>query len=186
VSEVKAIEAVDNALASLDLDERARVLGWAQQKYGAPAKIGDGVQQQVPQQPATPANVPLKTHKAKASRKAKTIIAMDKSLNLNPTGKASAVQFAEEKSPTNVREKCVVAVYYLRDSIEMEKVTAQAVFTYFKYLQWPVPADLKNTLQQAGTAGWLDTADSEDIKLTSLGENLVEYDLPAKAKVKAK
>jgi hypothetical protein len=96
----------------------------------------------------------------------------------------SAVQFATEKSPTNLMQKCVVAVHYLRDTIEMEKVTTQAVFTFFKHLSWPVPADLKNTLQQAGTAGWLDTANSQDIKLTSLGENLIEHNLPAKAKAK--
>lgn len=183
MSEVKAIEAVDNALGALDQEERARVLGWAQLKYGAPAKIG-AAPQQPPAQPAAPANAPTNIAKVKGSKKPKIIISMDKNLNLSPQGKASAVQFAAEKLPTNTKEKCVVAVYYLRDVIEMKKVTAQAVFTYFKHLQWPVPADLKNTLQQAGTAGWLDTADSEDIKLTSLGENLIEHDLPAKAKAK--
>lgn len=178
MSEVKAIEAVDNALGALDPEERARVLAWAHLKYGAPTKVGAGAQQQ----PVAPVSAPANTAKAKASKKSKTIISMDKNLNLSPPGKASAVQFAAHKSPTNVKEKCVVAVYYLRDIIEMEKVTAQAVFTVFKHLQWPIPSNLKNTLQQAGTAGWLDTADSEDIKLTSLGENLVEHDLPAKVR----
>jgi hypothetical protein len=180
MSEVKAIEAVDNALAALDPDERARVLGWAQLKYG-PAN-----REPAPAQPTPPAppKTEVNTAKAKGSKKAKTIISMDKSLNLSPPDKTSAVQFATAKSPTNVMQKCVVAVYYLRDTIEVEKITVQAVFTFFKHLSWPVPADLKNTLAQAGTAGWLDTANSNDIKLTSLGENLVEHDLPAKAKAK--
>lgn len=122
--------------------------------------------------------------KGKASKKSKTIISMDKSLNLSPPGKPSAVDFATSKAPTNVMQKCVVAVYYLRETIEIPNVTAPAVLTFFKHLSWPVPADLKNTLQQAGTMGWLDTGDSDHIKLTSLGENLVEHDLPAKAKTK--
>lgn len=109
---------------------------------------------------------------------------MDKSLNLIPSGKQSAVQFGGDKAPTNVIQKCVVAVYYLRDILEMDKVTVEAVFTFFKTLSWPVPADLKNTLQQAGTHGFLDTSDSQHIKMTSLGENLVEHDLPAKSKAK--
>ena len=186
MSEVKAIEAVDNALAALDPDERGRVLGWAQLKYGAPAQINPANPQSGATQPTPPArpNTQIKTAKPKGSKKAKPIISMDKTLNLSPSGKVSAVQFATEKSPTNVMQKCVVAVYYLRDTIEVEKVTAQAVFTFFKHLSWPAPADLKNTLQQAGTAGWLDTANSEDIKLTSLGENLVEHNLPGKAKAK--
>lgn len=120
----------------------------------------------------------------KAAKKPKTILSMDKNLNLNPAGKPSAAQFAAGKSPTNVKEKCVVAAYYLRDVLAVEKVTAQGVLTFFKHLSWPVPADLKNTLQQAGSAGWLDTSDSEDIKITSSGENLVEHDLPTKAKSK--
>lgn len=188
MSEVKAIEAVDNALGALDAEERARVLGWAQLKYGAPAQIIPTAHQPAPAKPVAE-STPLRsggtsTAKAKTSKKSKTVISMDKNLNLSPSGKASAVQFATEKAPTSVMQKCVVAVYYLRDVIGMEKVTAQAVFTFFKHLNWPLPADLKNTLQQAGTAGWLDTADSQDIELTSLGENLVEHDLPSKGKAK--
>ena len=68
----------------------------------------------------------------------------------------------------------------LRDELELANVTLSGVYTFFNSLSWPVPADLKNVLQQAGTEGWLDTADSEDIKITSLGENLVEYELPKK------
>jgi hypothetical protein len=189
MSEVKAIEAVDNALAALDPDERARVLGWAQLKYGAPSQVTPAPVQPPLAQPMSPAPAPAPTNtsslsKAKASKKTKTIISMDKNLNLSPTGKPSAVQFATEKSPANVMQKCVVAVYYLRDTTEMQKVSTQAVFTFFKHLNWKVPADLRNTLQQAGSAGWLDTADGEDIKLTSSGENLVEHDLPPKAKGK--
>ncbi|MDB5598294.1 MAG: hypothetical protein JWN71_338 [Xanthobacteraceae bacterium] len=107
---------------------------------------------------------------------------MDKGLNLTPQGKQSAAQFAIAKAPSNVREKCVVAVFYLRDVIGLEKINVIAVFTFFKTVQWPTPADLKNTLQQAGSAGWLDTADSDDIKLASLGENLIDHDLPRKPK----
>jgi hypothetical protein len=106
---------------------------------------------------------------------------MDKSLNLSPGGKPSAAQFAAEKKPSNVKQKCVVAVYYLRETLGLDKVTASAVHTFFKTLNWPLPADLKNALQQAGSAGWLDTADAADIKLTSMGENLVEHKLPPKA-----
>jgi hypothetical protein len=61
-------------------------------------------------------------------------------------------------------------------------VTVSAVYTFFKTLNWPLPADLKNALQQAGSAGWLDTADAENIKLTSTGENLVEHSLPPSKK----
>jgi hypothetical protein len=178
VSEIDAIKVISDALDLLNAEERARVLVWAQSKYAStppsPAT-----------RPASTAGIPSpspQTRPSKPSKKAKTVISMDKTLNLSPQGKQSAAQFANAKAPSNGREKCVVAAYYLRDMIGLEKVTAQAVFTFFKHVQWPAPADMKNMLQQAGTAGWLDTASSEDIKLTSAGENLVEHSLPAKKK----
>ncbi len=173
MSEIEALQAVDSALGALEPAERA-LLSWVQQKYGAPGQVSPPT----PQQAAAPAQMfplaktPADGAKAKASKKTKTIISMDKNFNLNLAVRLRRFNVATEKSPSTVLQKCVVAVYYLRDTIEMEKVTAQAVFTFFKNLSWPVPTDLKNTLQQAGTAGWLDTADGEDIKLTSLGENL--------------
>lgn len=174
MGEIEAIKAVAEALEKLENDARARVLAWAQSKFGTGAPHASAGQKT-----STAAFTPPK---GKASKKAKTIISMDKTLNLSPQGKESAVDFAASKAPSNAREKCVVAVYYLRDVIGLEKVTAQAVFTFFKSVQWPTPADLKNKLQQAGSAGWLDTSSSEDIKLTSSGENLVEHSLPVKAK----
>jgi hypothetical protein len=187
MSEVKAIETIDTALGALDPAERERVLEWAQKKFGGPFiptvahhPVSPSAQ---PVAHAPAASAPKAKPKA-VTKKSKTILSMDKNLNLNPSGKASAAQFAADKSPTNVKEKCVVAAYYLRDVLEVEKVTAQGVLTFFKHLSWPVPSDLKNTLQQAGTAGWLDTSDSDDIKITSSGENLVEHDLPTKVKAK--
>jgi hypothetical protein len=178
MSEIKAIEMVDNALVNLSPDERARVLGWAQLKYGTSLQ-----QNSLAHAPVAPMTAP-KPPKSKGSKKAKTLISMDKSLNFNPPNATSATVFAAEKAPSNVMQKCVVAAYYLRETLQIQKVTAQAVFSFFKHLGWPLPADLKNTLQQAGSAGWLDTADSEDIKITSSGENLVEHELPPKAKLK--
>ncbi|GLQ58059.1 hypothetical protein [Devosia nitrariae] len=186
MSEIEALQAIDTALSGLAPDERSRVLGWAQAKYGAPVQNTPvGTANHAPAQPAAAPLAAPKTKSAsngKSSRKSKSIISMDKSLNLSPSGKQSAVQFGGEKSPSNVIQKSVVAVYYLRHVIELEKVTVEGVFTFFKTLSWPVPADLKNTLQQAGTHGFLDTSISQDIRLTSLGENLVEHELPAKVK----
>jgi hypothetical protein len=59
----------------------------------------------------------------------------------------------------------------------MDAVTVGHVYTFFKELNWPTPSDLVNTLQQAGTEGWLDTADAEDLKVTTRGENLIDHQL---------
>lgn len=182
VDEIKAMQTLATELEKLEDDAKARVLIWANAKFG-------GVK--VPSQPAfvtpaaedatKPATASKIKPKGKSTKKTKSIIAMNKTLNLSPSGKRSAIQFESEKAPTSAIQKCVVAAYYLRETIEVDAVSVSDVFTFFKTVGWKVPADLKNTLQQAGTKGWLDTADGEDIKITSMGENLIEHDLPPKA-----
>jgi hypothetical protein len=190
MDEIEAMSVIAERLEKLAEDERGRVLAWAYAKYSgavlplvkplggaaAPSAAGSALS------PASAKGPAKSDAKPKLGKKAKSIIAMDKTLNLTPQGKPSAVQFAEEKAPSNAYQKAVVAVYYLRDTIELPAITVQSVFTFFKTVGWPVPADLKNTLQKAGSEGWLDTAKADDIKLTSMGENVVEHSLPVKPK----
>ena len=185
MDEIEAMKAIAEKMEKLSDAERGRVISWATSKYGLPS--GGAVPPASSSAPVAPQSsvrvskgASSTTAPKKGSKKAKSIIAMDKSLNLSPAGKVSAADFASGKAPQNVMQKCVVAVYYLRDIIEMDTITVSAVYTFFKTLSWPVPSDLRNTLQQAGTKGWLDTKDSEDIKLTSMGENLIEHTLPPK------
>jgi hypothetical protein len=181
MDELDALKAISERLEKLSADERIRVLAWLNAKYvpgattSAPLTHSTGAVSESKLPPKGRSN-----QKTAKKPKAKSIIAMDKTLNLSPSGKKSAAQFASEKSPSNVLQKCVVAVYYLRETLELGKINVSAVYTAFKTLGWAIPSDLRNTLQQAGSKGWLDTADAEDIKVTSMGENLVEHSLPSK------
>lgn len=182
MDEIEAIKAVADVLAKLPEEERGRVLAWANAKFGGMTSA-PALNNPVASAEAKVVNSTVK-HKAKlkSAKKPKTVIAMDKSLNLAPSGKISALDFASDKAPTNVMQKCVVAVYYLRHTIELSEVTVSGVLTFFKTLSWPVPANLRNALAKSGTEGWLDTSSLEDIKLTSMGENLIEHTLPQKSK----
>lgn len=186
MDEIDAMKAISDNLEKLSGEERARVIAWALAKYGAEGFHGGFQQPPTNRHQSAPVEKPAAKSEAsrpknsKASRKVKSIISMDKTLNLSPSGKLSASQFAAEKAPSNVMHKAVVAVYYLRETIGLQKITVSAVYTFFKSLSWPLPADLRNALQKAGSEGWLDTFDGEDIKLTSMGENLIEHELPAK------
>jgi len=177
MNELDAMKTVANKLDKLSADELQRVLAWVAAKYGGAAAIGAALVS--PEPKPAPAAVSTKLPNKKGGKKSKLIISMDKSLNLSPSGKKSAAEFAAEKQPSNSPHKCVVAAYYLREFIG-DKVSVSSIYTFFKALGWPLPADLKNKLSQAGTAGWLDTSDFEDIKITPIGENLVEHTLPAK------
>ena len=103
-----------------------------------------------------------------------------KDLNLKPKSKKSFDAFVTEKKPVSNFDKVTVAIYYLEHTLGISKVSVNHVYTFFKQIKWRVPADLANTIAQAGTRGLLDNSDSENIKLGTHGENLVEQDLPKK------
>jgi hypothetical protein len=86
--------------------------------------------------------------------------------------------FAADKAPSTVVEKAVLLVYWFVHHGNVSPVTIDMVYTGFKDRNWPVPSDLANTLQQAGTRGLLDSRDRQNLLLTTKGENLLDHDLP--------
>jgi len=178
MSEIDAMKNVETAFEPLNEAEIKRVLDWACARYLGISAAAPAVVQETQDQRGSDAK--RKTGKKKP--KGKVLPKQIKDLNLKPQGKKSGQDFALEKKPTNAMHKGVVAVYYLRDVLGLPAISVDHVFTFFKNATWKIPADLFNTLQQAGSAGWLDTADSQNIIITPIGENLVEHDLPKQGK----
>jgi hypothetical protein len=182
VSETDAIKALDDALGGLDDPAaRDRVLRWAWEKYSTkpfPQPEDDELQNN---SDATKAKkkATAKTPASSKVAKTKTSLSIVKDLNLKPKGRKSFDDFVSEKKPKSNQQKCTLSVYYLRHELELPKVSSPHVFTCFKHMKWRVPADLANTLQYtASKDGWLDTKKMDDIKVTTIGENVVEHDLP--------
>lgn len=182
VSETDAIKAFDDALGGLDDPAaRNRVLRWAWEKYSTkplPKPEDDEAQDSSNNATTKKKTTPRKPASSKGA-KTKTSLSIVKDLNLKPKGKKSFDDFVDEKKPKSNQQKCTLSVYYLRHELELPKVSSAHVFTCFKHMKWRVPADLPNTLQYtASKDGWLDTKKMDDIKVTTIGENVVEHDLP--------
>lgn len=106
-------------------------------------------------------------------------LAIDKSLGLRPEGKDSLRDFYERKSPPTLQSRLAVFVYYLKNTLEIEKVSVGQVFTCFKEVGVRVPSDLPQALRNvANHKGWVDSADRDDLQITSRGQEFVEHDLP--------
>ena len=74
-------------------------------------------------------------------------------------------------------------MYYLQHKIEISTITPDHVFTCYRDVGVKVPAALVQSLRDtANRRGWLDTANTNDLKVTTPGMNYLEHDLP-KAKV---
>lgn len=114
-----------------------------------------------------------------AAKKAKaTALAQDKALDLFPSGKDSFIDFATTKAPANNEERYTVCVYWLEEIAGIEKATLNQIYTCYLNANWNVPKDPRNSLHQAGSKSFLETSDSDDIKLISGGMNLVRNTLP--------
>lgn len=101
-----------------------------------------------------------------------------KSLNLHPGGKESLKDFVSKKQPKTQEEHIAVYIYYLKNVLDEANVGFNHIFTCFKETGERMPGDLSQTCRNAAKKGWIDTADVNDLKRTTRGDNLVEKDIP--------
>src|SRR5262249_52451568 len=107
---------------------------------------------------------------------------MVKELDMRPVDKQSLKEFYAEKAPDDQQAQFVVIVYYLTRILGLTGIGTNHIYTALKEVNVKVPANIAQIARNAASRkGWLDTADSEDLKVTTMGENFVEHDLPATA-----
>ncbi|WP_417556457.1 hypothetical protein [Microbacterium sp.] len=139
---------------------------------------------QAPAERAT-TNDDAKTNGAGATRKARRngsknpkAAPQDRELELFPEGKTSFTAFATEKAAKNHDEKYTVAVWWLLRVLEAPAATVPQVVSCYMAAGWALPSDVANAASQARKAGYLSSAKADDLKLGSLGINLVNNQLP--------
>lgn len=102
-----------------------------------------------------------------------------KDLDLRPLGKQTLREFFLEKKPSDQQEQVTAIVYYLNRVLERSNVNANDIFSGFKEVGEPSPTDIVVIARNVETRkGWLDPADSNNIRITVAGQNFVEHDLP--------
>lgn len=112
--------------------------------------------------------------------KSKQTFTIDKDLDLVHGASQSLKDFSDSKSPSTVLEKVLVSVYWLTRVREGGTANIDQLYTCFKHMSWALPSDLVNTVQQAGTKGWLDSKKRDDLRIVVGGENHVEHSMPVK------
>lgn len=125
------------------------------------------------------ANAPRRKRGEGVNRDRNAGLAIVKTLNLQPDGKESLKDFVAKKKPKTQEEHIAVYIYYLKNVIEEPNVGFSHIFTCFKETGERMPGDLPQTCRNAASKkGWIDTAEANDLKRTTRGDNLVEKDLP--------
>jgi len=179
ISEIDALKIIDDTISKIaDQEGKKRIIDWIISKYFKESTETFFGSTKKPSKKT----VAIKSQKRPGS--AKLSYSIIKDLILKPKSKKSFRDFASEKKPANHKEKCVVCIYYLIKILEMSNININFIYTCYKDINWKGPKDFKNMLHQAGTEGWLDTKDGNNLLVTAIGENLVEHDLPHKEKKK--
>jgi hypothetical protein len=106
-----------------------------------------------------------------------------KELDLRPPGKQSFADFVAEKNPKSNHDKHAVAVYYLATIAGLHPVSTDDVFTAWREMGWKLPPDFGASLRlTASKKRFLDTSESDNLRLVNPGLNHVEQDLPGEKK----
>lgn len=124
---------------------------------------------------------------SKTASKSKDNLTLLKELNLRPTGKKSFKDFFDEKKPSSAGEFNTVAVYYLSEMLSLPNITPNHIYTCYKEVSKRPPEAFAQSLRDtASKHGYIDTSDSNNIKVPLRGKNFIEHDLPKTQKQKSK
>jgi hypothetical protein len=100
-------------------------------------------------------------------------------INFFPTGKPSLKEFFDAKAPNSDMEQILVICHFLQHTAQLPKFGPGHVLSGLKHVGEPVPKSLKATIRNMkNKKAWLNFApDIDNLRLTTVGENLVEHKL---------
>jgi len=102
-------------------------------------------------------------------------------LDLSGAGKEISLRdFYAKYIPSSNFERNLIFTYYLSNKINLSKITLDHIFTFYRDIpNTKAPNALHQSLiDTSKRKGWIDTASTEDIKVTVPGINYLEHDLP--------
>lgn len=93
----------------------------------------------------------------------------------------SLKEFYKAKSPNTFAEKNAVFVYYLKNIINVSKVTLDYIYTCYDEVGSRKPDAFKQSIADTSSKkSWLNTTSFDDITISLRGQNYVDHDLPTK------
>jgi hypothetical protein len=172
--EAAILKQIDDQLKNLSPDVRAEAFQVLVQRHltgssaASTVRSGSSTRQEAPS-------------KNRNRRTAETLTVI-KDLNLRADGSVPALRdFYAEKTPDGFAECNALFAYYLAKLKEIAGIGPSHIYTCYKAVGIKVPGAFIQSLKDtARRQGWVDSSDFTDIRVTTIGENHVEHDLPRK------
>lgn len=76
-------------------------------------------------------------------------------------------------------ERNLAFVYFMQHEMELANIAENHIFTCYRHIGVKVPGALRQSLFDTSSAkGWVNTSHMDDIRVTTIGMNHLEHDLP--------
>lgn len=101
---------------------------------------------------------------------------------MKPDGREALSEFYAKYSPKNNYEKNLIFTYWLKEIAGLSEVSEDHIFTCYRHVSVRTPSAFRQSLfDTSKRKGWIDTADTDDLKVTISGVNHLEHDLSGAA-----
>lgn len=117
--------------------------------------------------------------KSKASKRTISY-QIDSNLNLKPSGKESLIDFCARYKAKNNFEYNLLFVYYIQKVLNQSNISINQIYTCYKELGLKVPNIKQSLWDTKNREGWIETKDTNDLKIPIAGENHLEHKMTIK------
>ena len=103
-------------------------------------------------------------------------------IGLSPEQRVKYKEFYDEKKPANQNQQLLVAMYWLKKEANKPLLSKDEIYTGLKTVNARIPARISSVLSNLMLEGKVVSEKDGNYSLTHIGEDFVNYDLPAKKK----
>ena len=124
-------------------------------------------------------NIKPKPVKTPSSKKpSSTSYTLNNDLNLYPDKrKVGLKDFMSNYNTKSNYSRYLLILHYLKEIKNIEKVGVNDFYTCFKFLGYKVPNIYQGIKDASRYKGWLNTSSTENVQITTAGENAITHDL---------
>ncbi|WP_439473700.1 hypothetical protein [Algoriphagus formosus] len=195
--ELEAIVKCHEHLKDLDNDSRMRVFRYLLDRYGLVPAVGataehspllsESQDPEVVNQSSSVSKEPKiskpksKTTSTRSNKSGSSqSYSLVTSLNLVSAGSKSLKDFFAEYDAKNNFDYNIIILYYLKNELTDIEVSVNHIYTCYKHLGLKVPNITQSLRDTKNRKGWIDTSNSDDLKVTIAGENYIEHEISKK------
>lgn len=100
--------------------------------------------------------------------------------DFRPSGKESLKDFFNRYDSKSNLEHNLLFTYYLQEIVKVESITTNHIFSCYRHLGLKIPSFPQTLIDTKSRKGWIETANSDNLKVTREGINHFEHEFTRK------